>query len=245
MVQTLTLKAEARNIKGKKVKKLREKGYLPVVLYGHGISSLSLKVLYNDFEKIYDQVGGSTLISLDVSGKRHNVLIYQVVTEPVSQRYFHADFYQVKMTEKITAEVPLHFIGESLAVEEQDGVLVKNMDVLEVSCLPADLPPHIKIDISALKKIDDVIHISDLKIPEGVEVLKEKEEVVVTVTPPRTEEELAELEEEVAEEEEVEKVEAEAEKKEGGEKEEIKGEEKKEEVRGEKREEEREDKSNK
>jgi hypothetical protein len=103
------------------------------------------------------------------------------------------------------------------------------MDVLEVSCLPGDLPPNIEVDITALGKIDDAIHVSDLKVPDGVEILKDKEEVITTVAPPRTEEELAELEEEVAEEEEVEKVEVEAEEEgeEVAEGEEAKGEEEK------------------
>ena len=211
MNKTTELKAEIRKVKGKKVKDLRKNGFLPAVIYGHDIKSLSIKIAYNDFEKIYDEVGGSTLISLIIDDKSHNVLIHEVEVEPMSQKYIHADFYQVKMTEKITAEVPLHFVGESKAVEEQDGVLVKNMDILEVSCLPGDLPHHIEVDISNLEKIDDVIHVADLKIPEGVEALKDKEEVLVTVIPPRTEEELAELEEEVPEEEEVEKVEVEGE----------------------------------
>lgn len=228
--QQLTLKAENRTIKGKKVKDLRKKGLIPAVLYGHGVKSLPLTLSYNDFEKIYDKAGSSALISLVVDGQTHNVLIHEIEVEPLSQKYNHADFYQVKMTEKITAEVPLHFVGEAPAVEEQDGVLVKNMDVLEVSCLPGDLPPNIEVDITALKKIDDAIHISNLKVPDGVEILKDKEEVITTVAPQRTEEELAELEEEVSEEEEVEGVEVEAEKEgeEAVESEEAKGEEKKE-----------------
>jgi large subunit ribosomal protein L25 len=215
MAQPITLKADVRDIKGKKVKNLRKKGFLPAVLYGHDIKSQSLVVPYNDFEKVYNETGGSALVLLNIDNKSHNVLINEVELEPISQKYLHADFYAVKMTEKITAEVPFHFIGESSAVEEKDGVLVKNMDTVEVSCLPTDLPQSIEIDISVLKDIDDVIHIGDLKPVSGVEVLKDKDEVIVNITPPRTEEELAELEEEVSKEEEaeeVEKVESETEK---------------------------------
>jgi large subunit ribosomal protein L25 len=221
----LVLKGEKREIKGKKVKNLRAQGLIPAVLYGHGVESSPLVISYNDFEKVYDKAGGSALITLDIAGEPHNVLIHEVEIEPVSQKYQHADFYQVKMTEKITAEVPLHFVGESMAVQEQDGVLVKNFDTLEVSCLPGDLPQHIEVNIDVLKNIDDVIHISDLQIPSEVEVLKDKEEVIATVTPPRTEEELAELEEEVSEEEAVEGVEVEGKAEEGEEEGEVSAEE--------------------
>jgi len=221
MAEQLTLEAEKRTIKGKKVKSLRKKGILPAVLYGHGVKPLLLQVPYNDFKKAYEKAGSSSLINLVVDRQPYNVLIHEVEIEPLSQNFIHADFYQVKMTEKITAEVPLYFVGESKAVEEQDGVLVKNMDSVEVSCLPKDLPSHIEVDISVLENIDDSIHIKDLKVPEGVEILKDSEETVLTVTPPRTEEELAELEEEVTEEEEkeaVEQVEVETEKEETEEK---------------------------
>lgn len=210
----LVLKAKKRKTKGKKVKRLREKKFIPGILYGHDVQNIILQVPYNDFEKIYQEAGGSKIISLVIDGEPHQALIHDVELEPLTQNYQHVDFYQIKMTEKITAEVPLHFVGESKAVEEQDGILVKNFDTLEVSCLPVDLPSHLEVDISVLENIDDSIHIKDLKLPEGVEVLKDSEETIATVAPPRTEEELAELEEEVSEEEAVKQVEATEEKKE-------------------------------
>ena len=108
------------------------------------------------------------------------------------------------MTEKMRTKVSLNFIGRSKAVKE-GGVLVKNLEEIEVECLPLDLPHEIKVDISKLKTFDDVIKIEDLAIPPKVKILENKDEIVATVTPPRTEEELKALEEEV--EEKVEEVE--------------------------------------
>ncbi len=197
----LKIKAQKRDVFGKKVKDLRKKGLIPAIVYGHDQKPLSLQVKYNDFEKLYKTSGGSTIISLTIDDEEpKNTLITEIQKDPVTHQYLHIDFHQVKMTEKITAEVPLVFVGESPAVKDLDGVLVKNIDQIEVSCLPADLPHEIEVDISALSDFESVIKISDLKIPSGVEVKTEPEEVVAVVTPPRSEEELKALEEEVVEE---------------------------------------------
>ena len=139
-----------------------------------------------------------------------NVLIYDVSKDPVTDKFTHIDFYAVRMDKLITTEVPLVFEGESLVVETEDGVLVKNITEVEVEALPTDLPREIKVDISTLRTFDDLIHIKDLRVSEGVKILAEPEEMIASVTPPRSEEELAALEEEVEEKiEEVEKVEEE------------------------------------
>jgi large subunit ribosomal protein L25 len=103
------------------------------------------------------------------------------------------------MKEKIHAEVPLKFIGDSVAVIEKEGSLITSKDSIEVECLPADLIPELEVDISVLDDFEKNIKISDLKLPEGIEILDDAEEIVAHVEEPRSEEELAELEEEVVE----------------------------------------------
>ncbi len=142
--------------------------------------------------------------------KERMVLIQEVARDPVSDKIIHIDFHQVKLDEAIRAEVPLVFVGSSSAVERESGVLIKNLQHLEVEALPQDLPPEIQVDISPLKTFDDNIYIKDLTISEKVKIMAEPEEVVASVIPPRTKEELAELEE--APVEEVEEVEVEAKK---------------------------------
>jgi len=205
-MEKLTLKAEKREIKGKKVKSLRRQGFLPAIIYGHKVKNISLKIPLADFKKIYEKAGENSLIELKIDkSPSRSVLIHDVQFDKVKGDILHADFYQVKMKEKITSSVPLKFIGKSKAVEEKEGVLVKNLDEIEVECLPADLPRSIEVDISGLNTFDDTILVKDLDIPKEVKVLTNKDEVIAAVQPPRTEEELKGLEEETKEE--VEKVE--------------------------------------
>jgi len=198
MMQTtekLILKVSPREQTGKKVAVLRGQGLLPAVLYGADEKPTSVAISYIEFVKIYKKAGGSTLVELDLSGKKVNTLVAEIQINPATRRYIHADFKAVKMTEKITATVPLVFVGEAPAVEEQDGTLVKNLDEVEVSCLPGDLPHEIEVDIAGLVDFDASIHVSNIKAPQGVEILDDGEETVALVEPPRSEEELAALEE--------------------------------------------------
>lgn len=208
----LELNAKIRETLGKKVKTLRKQGIIPAVVYGEKIKSMPLEMNYSDFEKVYKEAGESTIIKLKVQNLKSkvnekNVLIHDITRDPVSGKFIHIDFYAVRMDKLITAEVLLVFEGESPAVEIEEGVLVKNITEVEVEALPANLPPEIKVDISVLKTFDDLIHIKDLKVAEDVKILVEPNEVVVSVVPPRSEEELAELEEKPEEGEEPEKIE--------------------------------------
>lgn len=216
----IEINAKIRETLGKKVKTLRKEGIIPAVLYGTKVKSTPLEIDYNEFEKVYKEAGESTIVKLKVKSKEKkeeskNVLIYDVSKDPVTDKFTHIDFYAVRMDKLITTEVPLVFEGESLVVETEDGVLVKNITEVEVEALPTDLPREIKVDISTLRTFDDLIHIKDLKVSQGVKILAEPEEMIVSVIPPRSEEELAALEEKVEEKvEEVEKVEEEEEEKE-------------------------------
>lgn len=228
----LELKAKIREILGKKIKSLRSKGILPAVVYGTKAKSVPLELNYNEFEKVYKEAGESTIIKLGLGKEEKNVLIHNVARDPVTDQFIHIDFFQVRMDKPITAEVPLVFEGVSPAVDVEKGVLVKNINKVEVEALPLNLPPEIKVDISILKNFEDSINIKDLKVSAEVKILAEPEEVVASVVPPRSEEELAELEEKPEEAEELEKVEE-------GEGEEVKKEETKEETKEEKIEEEK------
>jgi len=197
-----------RLIFGKKNKSLRKNGYLPAVLYGHKVQPLHLAVLKSEFLKVFSKAGFSSLIELKIDKTSpKKVLIREIQKDPISLEPIHIDFYQIKMTEKITTEVPLRFIGESKAVKEMDGTLITNKDTIKIECLPDMLVHNIDVDISVLNSFEDNIKVANLKIPEGIKVLDEPEEVVASVAPPRSEEELAELETPVEEKvEEVEEV---------------------------------------
>ena len=220
------LKAKIRKLKGKKVRRLREKGILPAVVYGHNIPSKMIKVSYNDFQKVLEKTGESTLIDLKIDQKKPvSVLIQDVQLDPVKDKIIHVDFYQVKKGEKIETEIELNFVGESKAVKELNGTLVKVMDKIPVRCLPKDLIQELDVDISSLNTFDDVIRVADLSFPPGIEVLVDSEETVASVSPPEKEEE-EKVGEEKLEEEKVSKEEEQKEEKESKEEKEGKDEKK-------------------
>ncbi|MFH1129573.1 MAG: 50S ribosomal protein L25 [Patescibacteria group bacterium] len=186
----LELKAEKREDVGKKLEALREKGIIPAVIYGSGHKSVSVQVDYEEFRKIFEQSGENTLVKLKIGSESKNVLINEIAKDPMSDRFIHVDFYQVRMDQVIKAEVPLIFEGEAPAVKNLEGVLIKNMNHIEVEALPKDLPHEIRIDISILDSFDKNIRIKDLVLPTGVKIDLDLEEVIVSVIPPRTEEEI-------------------------------------------------------
>lgn len=223
-MEKIKLEAKTRLERGRKANKGRSQGLIPAVAYGKNIVAESLWIESLDFKKLIKKSGESTLIDLNVDGKNgRNVIIYELQKDPVRDQYIHVDFFQVKMDEKIEKEIELVFIGESAVVKEMGGVLVKNLDKVEVECLPADLPSSIEVDISSIKTFDDYIFVKDLKVGSGVEIKFDPETVVALVSPPRSEEELKELEE---------KVEVDVTKVEGMAKPEEPGEEKTEEAKG-------------
>jgi large subunit ribosomal protein L25 len=199
MTNAITLKAEIRTAVGKKADKLRSQDLIPAVMYGNKIAAQNISVAYNEFKKIYSKAGESALVSLEVEGKKVNVLIHDIQLAPMSGRVSHIDFFQVNMKEEVETEIPLEFVGEAAAVKALGGVLVKNLDAIAVKCLPADLPEKYEIDLSALATFDDVIAVKDLKISDKVEIMLDGETVIAMVSAPRSEESLSELDTKVEE----------------------------------------------
>lgn len=222
MPTVLQIEAKNRTISGRKVKTLRQKGLIPAVLYGRGIESRNLTVEQGLFSKIFKKAGESSLIDLSIEGAAPiKVLIHDVVYDPVTDVLIHIDFYQVRMTEKLRTEIPLKFVGEAPAVKELGGIFVKPIDTLEVECLPGNLVSEIEVDISSLKTFADILHLSDLKLPPGIELVLKSNEVLAKVAPPRSEEELEATKEKVEEKIEEIKVVSEEKKKEKAEAEEA------------------------
>lgn len=194
------LRAQARGELTDSAPQLRRQGKIPAVVYGHGASTRSLVLEAAVFSKLWHSVGETTLFDLVVGSEAPvKVLVQDVQLHPVNHVPIHVDLHQVKMTEKISASIPLSFIGESPAVKEQGGILVKSLDAIRVECLPADLVHEFTVDISRLASFEDAIRVSDLAVPSTLTVLENADEVIATVAPPRSEAELAELEEKVEE----------------------------------------------
>jgi large subunit ribosomal protein L25 len=204
VVDKAKLLAKERTVVGKKVRALRRTGLLPLVIYGKDRQATALEVDAHDFDLLYKKAGGNTIVAIDIekedeSKERKNVLIHRVETDPVSGNLLHADLLQIKMNEKLTTNVPLHFVGDSAAVIDLQGSLLTEMDEVEVECLPADLPHELEVDLGPLVDFDAVVHVSDIVAPAGVVILTDPEMTVARVEAPRSDEELEELEEPVAE----------------------------------------------
>ncbi len=195
-MENFELQASSRAVTGKKTGAFRKDKKIPGVLYGHNVKNVTLLVGYPEFDSIYRKAGTSSLINLKVADQNPvKVLIQEIQKDPVSERYLHVDFRQVKMTEKISAEVELKFIGESKAVKEEGGILLKNITAVRIEALPQDLVHEIVVDITPLQKFDDHVRIRDLKLPAGITVLEKDDTVVASAQAPRSEEELKSLEE--------------------------------------------------
>ena len=194
------LSAKIREVFGKKTKKGKKEGLVPAVVYGKKIESKSLWIKALDFSRLLKKAGESTIIELDIDEKdKRNVIIYEIQKDPVTGKFIHADFFQVRMDEEIEKAVELNYIGEAPAVKELYGVLVKSLDEITVKCLPADLPSEITVDISSLKTFEDHICIKDLEISPKIKIDLDPETVVALVSPPRSDEELEQLSEKVEE----------------------------------------------
>jgi len=194
----ITLKLESRDERGKQNAKLRSSGFTPVVTYSHGGEAQALKASTKELTKAYSQAGGNKIIGVKIDDARSkNAIFHDVTLDPLTGAITHADLLTVRMDEKIKAEVPLRIVGESTAVYQDEGTLVTPLDAIEVEALPGDLPPAFEVDISILDDFEKSLHVSDLVVPAGIEVLTEADELVAKVDPPRSEEEMEALDEEI------------------------------------------------
>jgi len=182
MTIKVQLKAELRGQSDGQARAVRTKGFIPAVVYGFGVANKNIKVKKHDFEKAFQVAGEFNLVDLSVDdGQAAKVIVKDVQRDGLTSQIIHVDFYQVDMAKKIFAEIPLSFIGEAKAVKDLGGTLVKNMDMVKVSCLPGDLVSHIEVDISKLEKFDQFIRLQDLILPKGVELASTTNEAVVGV----------------------------------------------------------------
>lgn len=181
---------------------LRRQGLLPATIYAKDMESISIQLLAKDFVKLYHEVGDTTVINLDVDGKKYPVLVQNVQYDWLGDNPIHFEFHKINLKEKVTVSVPLEYIGQSPASKQ--GAFVQHLlTEIEVFCLPNNIPHQIEVDMSQLIEIGDTFHISDLKIPKDVEVISELDEMVVKVNPPQEEEIDEEIDEEAPAEPEV------------------------------------------
>ncbi|MGC1910105.1 MAG: 50S ribosomal protein L25 [Candidatus Dormiibacterota bacterium] len=197
-----TLEVAPRTTVGRHVSGLRRRGLVPGIVYGHSVKPITVEIPGKEFAKMFHRAGRSHLLQLMVEGERvaRPVLIRELQINPRNSEPIHVDFFQVNLLEKLTVQVPVVLVGEAPATRFNAGELLHLIHQVEVSCLPNAIPGEIDIDISGLAEIDDAVRISEIRLPEGVELAAalDPEEVIAKIAAPRVQEEeevVAEVEE--------------------------------------------------
>ena len=184
---TATISAASREGTGKgAARTARREGRVPGVLYGHGEESIALSVDARELQRLVHSVSiENTIVDLSLDGGRQavKVLVREIQRHPTREQYLHVDFFQVAMDEKISVEVPIVLVGEPIGVRTKEGMVDHQLRVLEVFCLPGEIPEKIEVDVSGLD-IGDSIHVAELNVPAGIEVEAEADRSVVTVLAP-------------------------------------------------------------
>ena len=194
-VQNLSL--SPRTVTGKKVKRLRKQGILPVHMYGNGIDSQSLQAEAGELRRILPRVGSNIPVSVAVDGSDEENICFvrEVQRHPVTENLLHVDFIRVDITQTISAEVPITLIGSAPATQ-QGGTLLQPLTSLLVEALPMNIPASVEADVSGLDDFEKSIVVSDIAVADNVTVLTDSDEFVARVTPPRVETDSFDLEDE-------------------------------------------------
>ena len=185
-MEQVSLKATVRAEKGKQaVKKLRGRGFIPAVVYHRGDEPVSISVADKEISRIIRSAEGeNVLINLTIEKEKKSkprpVIIKEVQHDPVKRSILHVDFNEISLTEKIVVEVEVTAVGEPVGVKQDGGLLDHPLRQVKVRCLPTDIPKHIDVDVSALK-LNDSIHVKDLKASDKLEILNDPESLLFQV----------------------------------------------------------------
>ena len=184
MSNDVILKATKREVIGKKLAALREAGQAPAVVHDHGKDSIHISVPQTELKRVYHAAGKHGAIALTIDDKKYVAMIKDVTYKPATQIITHTVFQSVKANETVSAQVPLKLSDEIPAVRAS-LLVVTGVDYVEVEALPKDLIDVIEVDASSLVEAGDKIHVSDLKVPSGVIIKSDPEQLVAHVETPR------------------------------------------------------------
>ena len=177
MTDRVIIEAESREVTGSQVNKLRQGGWIPGVVYGQK-SPVNVQMEQKALRRALRIIGTTQLADLRVGDQSKTVLVREIQQHLTRGDVMHVDFLEVDMAAKLRAEVELVSIGEALPEEEGLGVATLMLRHVEVECFPDDLPAEISVDLSAIRSPDDVIHVRDLRVPDGVEIMTDADLVV-------------------------------------------------------------------
>jgi large subunit ribosomal protein L25 len=190
-MKRLELEVSKRDITGKKVRFLRRQGIIPANIYGHGIDSTAINVDAKSLKHLLAHAGMTDLIALKIDDAKNplRVLVREIQRNPINDDLLHVDFYQVRMDEKIKADVPLVFVGEAPVLKKvKNSSVLHLIDSLPIEALPDDLPHSLEVDVSGLEELDSAIHVKDIHLGDKVTLLSDPEQMAVKVIEARKEE---------------------------------------------------------
>ncbi|MEI6291306.1 MAG: 50S ribosomal protein L25 [Chloroflexota bacterium] len=181
-MEKLVIKASKRTLTGKQVSQLRRAGQLPGVIYGHNFDPTPITMEAHSAGLLIPHLTSSSIVNIDLDGKIIPALVREKQKNYIKHVFTHIDFQAISLTEKIRADVTIHFHGTSSAIKNYNAAIVNNLESIEVEALPNDLPERIDVDLTVLVKIGDAIHVRDLVIPTGVTLLTDKDVMVAVAT---------------------------------------------------------------
>jgi large subunit ribosomal protein L25 len=182
----VSFSATARDITGKgAARSLRSRGQVPAVIYGHDIKPQPLSLNARDLDKLLSHIQAeSTVIEVTVDGHTSKTLIREIQRHPIKRQILHVDFQALVAGEKVTVSIPIVLIGIPEGVRLEGAVLDQTLRELEIEVDPSNIPDHVELDVNNMV-IGDSLHVSDIKLPEGVEVQNDPETSVAVVAAPR------------------------------------------------------------
>jgi len=187
-MEAVPLSAESRSVRGRnQMKKVRANGRIPGVLYGKGLEPSVVDVAEREFEHlVHHSVSENVLVDLNLGGGADTqlALIQEVTHHPLTGKVLHVDFHKVSPDEPLTVTVPIETHGESKGVKTSGGTLEHVLFRTKVRALPKDLPAVISIDVTELDA-GDILHLGEVPLPDGVEILGAASIPVITITAPR------------------------------------------------------------
>lgn len=175
------LQASLRKPTGKRSRRLVREGKLPAVVYGHNTEATPILLDKLEFQKVFVKSGRTHLVDLALDGRTEKVLVREIQMHPRFIGPIHVDLYQVNLQEKIEVEVPVHLVGESAAVKRGDADVLQPMHAIRVECLPSDIPEAFEVDLTPLEEVESELRVSELRVPKGVTLLEEPEDLVVKI----------------------------------------------------------------
>jgi large subunit ribosomal protein L25 len=180
----LKLKASKRTIVGKSTNSLRRQGITPIHVFGNGIESLPLQCDSNELKKLIAHEGATRLIDIIIEKEKtpRSVFIREIQRNALNGQLLHVDFYQVDKTEKMTAEIPIVFTGDSPAIRSKINMIEHLLTHIEIETYPDKMPPHIEVDISSLKEAGDAIYVKDMVFGKDISTTADPEQIVVKVS---------------------------------------------------------------